>query len=506
MRIGVRMKVMLGVLVPLALVLAAFAWVQYGAHRRVALSLAAHSASELGVLVESSLIDAMLAVDRPAVQRTVDNLTADADVMDLVVLDKDGVVRVAPGMRGVGQQRVRTDAGCRSCHQAGQAEPRSASAVVDVPGTGRVLRNCRPIANRPACHTCHASTQGYNGVLITDLPMDAIERHLGEYLDSALLSLAGAMVLGAVVLASVMDRLVSGPVARLTTTVRAIASGDMERRAEIASDDEIGELARAFNHAAEAMAERVDLEREVRRRSADLEALNVALQEKEAARTRLLKQTISAQETERKRVARQLHDELAQSLTGLVMSLDAAEGLLDERVQGARAQLVRTRAIVTEALDQTRRLILDLRPTMLDDLGLVSAIRWYADTHLSATGALVVFAVEGTPRRLAPEAETTLFRIAQEAMNNVARHARATQVGVRMVWDATAVTMIIEDDGRGFDPGAESDEPESGAGMGLLGMRERADMLGGTLAIRSALGKGTRIELRLPTAGEETAG
>jgi signal transduction histidine kinase len=217
-----------------------------------------------------------------------------------------------------------------------------------------------------------------------------------------------------------------------------------------------------------------------------------------AARALLWQATVQAQEAERRRVARQLHDELAQSLTGLLMSLDALAPRLARSDADVRKQLERTRAIVATALDQTRRLILDLRPSMLDDMGLVSATRWYAESHLSDRGALVVFQSEGPARRLSSEIETALFRIAQEAIHNVARHAGARQAAVRLLWTAESVTLVVEDDGRGFEPAAVRVDA-SGTGLGLLGMRERADLVGGHLAVTSQPGAGTRIEVFVPT-------
>jgi signal transduction histidine kinase len=503
MRLGIRPKVILGVLAPLALVFGGFAFIEYRLHEREMYEIAGHSAVELGALVESGLVGAMMTADRPAIQSTVDHLADNTRIGGLLIIDSAGVVRVAPGKRDVGRALPLTDPGCNVCHGTDAEAARPTSVVTILPGTGRVLRNCRPIANRTECHGCHDPAQQYNGVLITDLALDTIDTHLSDYVRFSLASLLGAIALGGLALGLVMDRIVVGPLGRLTYAVRATAGGDLTRRAKVDTGDELGELAQAVNRTADMMADRVHLEQELRRSSDELVQVNAALQEKEAARNQLIKQIINAQEAERRRVARQLHDELAQSLTALVMSLDAAQGLLDDRIPGAGAQLARTRDIVGTALDQTRRMILDLRPSMLDDLGLVSAIRWYADQHLGRTGAVVVVTTAGTQRRLRPEVETTLFRIAQEAMNNVARHADAKQVAVRLTWEPEAVVLDVQDDGRGFDPESVARGHDTGVGMGLLGMRERADIVGGALTIDSAPGSGTRITLHLPTPVDE---
>jgi signal transduction histidine kinase len=163
-----------------------------------------------------------------------------------------------------------------------------------------------------------------------------------------------------------------------------------------------------------------------------------------------------------------------------------------------RMQLGRTREIVTRALDQTRDLILELRPTMLDDLGLVSAVRWYAETHLAPLGVLVAVQTEGRDRALSPEVTTALFRIVQEAINNIVRYAEASSVRILLRWEPDPVTLRVEDNGRGFDVEAVLGARDPATGIGLLGMRERADMIGAALEITSRKGWGTRIEIVLP--------
>ncbi len=502
MRVSLRLKVLLGVLLPLALILGAFAYFQYITHRKMMLTMAAQTATNLGNVIESSLAEAMLAQDLPVIQKTIDNVAANSQVRNLILLNTQSEIRAALGGRDVGRKLNITSEGCKVCHASGVAHSTKYSVVLMLPGEGRVLRNCNPIENRPACYGCHDPANRYNGVLITDLSLESIDQHLRQDLQQTLLSVGGALLLGAIMLGTIMNWLVIGRLGRLTSLVRAFAQGDMSRRAEIRSGDELEELAEAFNRMADGVEEKVRLERQIRQRTAELERLYEALQEKEAIRAQLLKQVIHAQEAERKRVARQLHDELAQSLTGLLMSLDTAEEVLGPELQHVRDQLARTREITTRALEQTRHLILDLRPTMLDDLGLVPAIRWYAETHLKPTGALVVFRAEGRQQRLRPELETALFRIAQEAINNVVKHAHAREVRIRLIWELQQVVLEVEDDGQGFDMENLYARRHTGAGMGLLGMQERAEMLGGRLEISSQPGQGTRIKVWLPTNNE----
>jgi two-component system sensor histidine kinase DegS len=224
------------------------------------------------------------------------------------------------------------------------------------------------------------------------------------------------------------------------------------------------------------------------------------LQRADAARSALLKTTIGAQEQERLRVANELHDELAQSLTGLLMSLDAAERLLDEQsdpepeIGQVRAQLARTGEIAARLLGQVRRLIIDLRPPELDDLGLAPAVRSYAESHLGNTGAVVAYRSEGVERRLSPEAEIAIYRIVQEAINNVARHSGAGSVRLSLLWTEDRITVVCEDDGCGFDTAAAEASRADGS-VGLLGMHERAEMIGADLSIETAVNQGTRVDV-----------
>ncbi|MDP2948216.1 MAG: GAF domain-containing sensor histidine kinase [Chloroflexota bacterium] len=222
------------------------------------------------------------------------------------------------------------------------------------------------------------------------------------------------------------------------------------------------------------------------------------LKEKERARSELLEKLISAQEEERQRIARELHDDMAQGLTALLMGL----ARLEHPTTGVSPEMVGTidtvKQFASQALDDTRRMILDLRPAVLDDLGLVSAVRLYAQSHLEPLGVAFTLEAERMHDRLAPHLEVALFRILQEAINNCARHARAEHVRVRLEHVDGEVRGTVEDDGVGFDVWATLKGKREKAALGLLGMRERAALIGGSLDIESEPGRGTRLRLRLP--------
>ncbi|MDQ7828476.1 MAG: GAF domain-containing sensor histidine kinase [Armatimonadota bacterium] len=214
---------------------------------------------------------------------------------------------------------------------------------------------------------------------------------------------------------------------------------------------------------------------------------------KEAARGELIERLLTAQEEERRRIARELHDEAGQALTALILNLEMAGR---EAAEPDATRLRRLKGIAEQTLGELRRLIYDLRPTVLDDLGLGAAVRWYVREVVEPSGLAVTLDLQGVDRRLPPPAETALFRILQEALNNVLKHAAATRVSVALHVGQDAVRLTVSDDGRGFEVGRPPARP--GGGLGLLGMRERAELLGGQMHVRSAPGQGTTIEVVLP--------
>jgi signal transduction histidine kinase len=226
------------------------------------------------------------------------------------------------------------------------------------------------------------------------------------------------------------------------------------------------------------------------------------LRQKEVLRRQLLERSITLQEEERKRIARELHDQTGQRLTSIIMTL----GVLEEVVSTpeARAHVRDLRNTVAQILKEVRDLALHLRPAVLDDLGLLAALRHYLKGYQNRFRLLVDFHVLGLDgKRLPPEVETALFRIVQEALTNVARHAQAHSVTVLLEDRGASAMLIVEDDGRGFDVARVMDSRPHEGNLGLYGMRERASLLGGTLTIESTPGRGTAVFVRIPLEGRE---
>lgn len=224
------------------------------------------------------------------------------------------------------------------------------------------------------------------------------------------------------------------------------------------------------------------------------------VQQKEQARRALLERLITAEEDERRRIARELHDQAGQGLTAMILNLELARALASDGDGRLDATLGQLKGIAESTLEDIRRVIYDLRPSILDDLGLVAAMDWFVTTLVKPAGIRTRLEVEGVPNRLPPVVETTLFRLAQEALTNVLRHARATEVTVRLRGEGESVVLVVKDNGQGFLPEAVRG-PTLRGGLGVHGMRERAALLGGGLHIRSSPGEGTEVEARIPLEG-----
>jgi signal transduction histidine kinase len=213
----------------------------------------------------------------------------------------------------------------------------------------------------------------------------------------------------------------------------------------------------------------------------------------EATRLALLKRLISAEDEERRRIARELHDETGQALTALLVGLRLIEEqAITIDVRSAAQQL---RGVAAQTVDNVGRLARGLHPSILDDVGLAAAVRQYVSNYATSFGVAIDTQVEVVSHALPPVAATTMYRILQEALTNVARHARAQTVGVELLQQGTMLTLEVRDDGVGFDAGAA---PREERGLGLHGMRERVALLGGSVEIESRPGHGTVVRARIP--------
>jgi len=214
---------------------------------------------------------------------------------------------------------------------------------------------------------------------------------------------------------------------------------------------------------------------------------------------RLSKQLINVQEAERLRISQELHDEMGQALTMLRINIASIKESLSPRyAKGIKDRLADADALTEKLLGQIHELTLELRPHMLDDLGLVPTLRWYTERLSRRLNIQILFTQKNLKRRLAPEIRTTLFRIIQEALTNVAKHARAKKVRILLAQKQKFIELIIEDDGCGFDQRKIEKRPSRARGIGLFSMKERAALLNGECAIESRSGAGTKVRIRIP--------
>jgi two-component system sensor histidine kinase UhpB len=309
-------------------------------------------------------------------------------------------------------------------------------------------------------------------------------------IDTAFITLA---VLVGLAINFMLLRAAFAPLREVMTTIRAVERGDLEARAAVSPLDADAEaLARAFN----GMLDQLNRQRD--------ETAGRVLQ---------------AQEQERRRLALELHDQTGQSLTALSLHISAVAARLDgatsEAARQARTQLEQLNAVAESTLYEVQQLAKQLRPPLLDDLGLVAALRWLAQDGSDRLGTKVSMRLSGSVARGAPAAnsaaprlpapiETALFRIAQESLTNAVRHGHASRVAVLLRQTPTYVSLLVADDGDGFSV-LPHQERFAGGGTGLDGMAERARLLGGHLAIRSRPGGGCAVRVSVPIEREPDA-
>jgi signal transduction histidine kinase len=224
-----------------------------------------------------------------------------------------------------------------------------------------------------------------------------------------------------------------------------------------------------------------------------LEQIRNDLAERETLRRELLRHTVAAQEEERARIARELHDETAQFLTALSLDLATMQKSVRRNPEVAHI-LERLQSMSRQVSRGIYRMVHDLRPAQLDDLGLIAALGYLVD-EAQQSNLLVTLNIEGSRQRLDPLVETVLFRIAQEALTNINRHANAVQASMTLSFDVQEIRLAVQDEGIGFNP---NEIPRPPHGWGLVGMRERAESVGGRFQIDSAPGRGTLVEVVVP--------
>ncbi len=309
----------------------------------------------------------------------------------------------------------------------------------------------------------------------------------------SLLSVATALLLGIG-----LSRGIVRPIQSLINATQKIGRGNLSEPIRVSSRDEIGTLATSFDNMRMKLSESLE---SIHRHNIELE--NRVLERTQQIRQSrqkvesLLKKLISSQEDERKRIGRELHDDILQDVSAFLIKLDICK-MYPEKISIEKIEEMRMIALKT--IDGIHNVIQNLRPTILDDLGLEAAIKWLLDKHLGEKGINHYLTIDAEPnRRFDPQVEITLFRIMQESIINIARHSEARNVFVIVKTEKDSVIVDIEDDGEGFDVHSVlRHTSDGGRGLGILGMKERASLLDGKVEVCSSPGNGTKVSLKIP--------
>jgi signal transduction histidine kinase len=489
---NLRTKVTLMILIPAIVIIVISSLLHYQREREEALSMMSLLASQIGEVIERAIQHDMLQSDFDHIQRIFDDLGEDPRIGSLQLLDTSGRVIFSPNQESTGQLLSNQDISCQPCHSK-EASERPAGIVTSAADGLRFFRSMHPIENLPECHQCHDSEQKIIGVLLTDFSIEPIEQTLADDLRSNLIWWAVTALIIILLVNFAVRRWVLTRIDNLHAALEGFGGSIQPQDLPEGPQDEIGRLSHTFN----VMAKRIT------KRDSENRALSQELRSRNAERGQLLKQIITAQEEERIRVARELHDELGQSLSSTALQIEMAKRQLPHNSTEIAEHLDQANSILKDATDQMYDLISGLRPSVLDDLGLEAAFTSLAKRTLEPAG--VDFSIESVELedRLPSEIETVLYRVFQESFTNVIRHAQASKVKLTLKVEHDYVSGELVDNGLGFDRANKPDENGRTSGLGLVGMRERVEQFGGKFSIRSEPGEGTQISVRLPIESDQ---
>lgn len=484
---SLQVKLSLIMLLPLGMLLILSGFVGYAQERERALTSMSLLASQTGQVIEHALQEDMANSDFERVQSTIDSIAEDERVRLVYLLDTKGRIVFAPDGEHVGEILDPADEACQPCHSL-PANERPSGIVTRESDGRRYFRSMHPIENQPQCAPCHDPSQRLNGVLLTDMSIAPIEAALTSDLrknigwwSSTIIAMIALVNLG-------VRRLLVRPVEQLNRAVNEFNPG--ENRVELPDmpRDELGSLSESF----ESLAERIE------NRDRENRHLSETLQQRNREQATLLRNLIHAQEEERKRIARELHDELGQALSSSALQIEVAKQSLSVDPRQAEARLREAGNIIADSTEQISDLIMGLRPSSLDDLGLQSALRSHVDRVLGKAGIAYELDFDSLHGRVPVELETVLFRVFQEALTNIVRHSNATHVELALQQTDGVILGSITDNGRGFDLDLSKGAQASPEAFGLLGMRERVELCGGKIVIRSQKDEGTVIKIQIP--------
>ncbi len=488
---NLRTKVTLMILIPALVIMGISSAIHYHSEREEALATMSLLASQTGDVIERAIQHDMLESDFEHIQRVFNDIGEDPRIGALYLLDLKGRVVFSPGQERVDEVLSNQDVSCQPCHNKAVVD-RPLGIVTSIQDGQRFFRSMHPIENQPACHQCHDSQQDIIGVLLTDFSIETIDQRLADDLRGNLIWWAATTLIMIILVNFAIRRWVVNRIDNLHSAIEGFGRTPQPQDLPEGPQDEIGRLSHTFN----VMAERVS------NRDAENLALSEALKQRINERGKLLKKIITAQEEERVRVARELHDELGQSLSSTALQIEMAKRQLSPELEGPIVHLNQANQILKTATDQMYDLISGLRPSVLDDLGLEAAFKSLANRTLEPAGISFNFKCDSLTDRLLPEVEIVVYRVFQEGFTNVLRHAGASEVTLAISIKDHHLLGEMVDNGKGFNFHGFSGANGRNSGLGLVGMRERVEQSGGEFLIDSQPGKGTRISIRLPLEGK----
>ncbi len=475
---SLRFKIIMGLVTLLTLTMTILFTIQYFSHReKMIRNLQVNVSPHLTQMVNDVLKSSMLSKNQEELKYILDVASQYPDVKKIFILNRVGRIVTSIEDKEIGKVIDIHDPTCQVCHQR-TTEALNKTVIYSSPTGEKIFRNVNPIYNRKECFSCHNPEQKITGVLVTDFTLNNIESQLRAELKENIFLLLFAVGVSTLVIGIALNQLVIKKLQHFVETVSLIGRGDFGRTVTFKSDDEIKRLADTFNFMARALTDKMRLER------------------------KYLSQIIEAQENERRRISRELHDEVGQALTAIKFNLDMIDKGLPQEASALRGRLGEAKSLSNQTLTAMRQLSMDLRPTMLDDLGLIPTLRWYIQNFSSRLNIYSGFEMIGFEEKLPPQIETAFYRIVQEALNNISKHAEASQVEISLEQRATTIYTSIIDNGRGFDLDKVLHPESPERGFGIIGMQERISLLGGKIDIQSRPGFGTRIHIEVPNKEE----
>ncbi len=471
---SLRFKIVIGLAALLTFTMTILFTIQYFRHREKMIhNLQENISPHLTQMVNDVLKSSMISKNLSEMKYILEVVNNYPDVKKIFILDRIGRIILSIDDKEIGKTIDIHDPTCQVCHHR-TPEALNKTVIYSSLGGEKIFRNVNPIYNQKECFPCHSPDQKITGVLVTDFTLNNIERQLRAELRENLLFLFFAIGISTLVIGIALNQLVVKKLQHFVEAASLFGRGDFKRTITFKSDDEIKRLADSFNLMAKTLMEKMRLER------------------------KYLSQIIEAQENERRRISRELHDEIGQALTSIKFNLDMIDKDLPQNFPVVRGRLGDAKSLSNQILTAMRQLSMDLRPTMLDDLGLIPTLRWYVQNFSNRLNIYSHFQAIGFEEKLPPQIETAFYRIIQEALNNIAKHAKADRIEISLEQRDSMICASITDNGKGFDLDKVLHPESPERGFGIIGMQERVSLLEGNIDIQSRPGFGTHSHIEVP--------